>query len=102
MTRPTRLTGPEPLEARDQPAATLLADVNPVGTSAIVAPAPSWSHDPAGVATKTAVVFRANDGTHAGLWATDGSPKGAVLLGVNSPYGGSVPNPVAVGDRVFF
>ena len=102
MTRPTRLARPErggPRPAGRRPPGRR----QPGGNSAVVAPAPWWTHDPAGVATKTAVVFRADDGTHAGLWATDGSPRGAVFLGVNPPNAtGSVPNPVAVGDRVFF
>src|SRR5215204_4382070 len=77
------LRGPEPLEGRDQPAAAPLADVNPIGVSAVVGPLPGFPGPGVSAATRTAVVFRADDGTRAGLWATDGSAAGAVYLGVN-------------------
>src|SRR4051812_34773239 len=102
MKRRHSVTGPEALEARDQPAAGPLADLNPVGTSALRADTWSPGHNPTGVFTKSAAVFEADDGVHRDLWATDGTPTGAVFLGVDQPYGGGQIGPVAVGDRVFF
>lgn len=106
-----RLTGFEHLEAREVPAASLLADL-------VTTPAPSFDlyypvagvGTPAGAVVNGSAVFAANDGTNAvALWKSDGTAAGTKLVAAlpTAPGGPVAPwnRPgqfTAAGNKVYF
>ena len=86
--RPARMTGFEPLEARDQPAGGLLADLNTTGSPAFLPfPMPGGT---AGGAIGQTLYFTAADGTrNPGLYQSDGTAAGTKLVRDLSPDQGS-------------